>query len=140
MSRFVNSLTVDDRDDRDIPPTCIQIIDGNNPDINAGFGGKFVYIVVGHTSKPEFALTDIQILVQEDENKDYHDLAKGAGGAYRYIHTLQGTGAPIVDVKLLRRAEKVELSTVQALGYSHMTGDINAGRGGDYLHIIWKTA
>ncbi|EAW12251.1 uncharacterized protein ACLA_062140 [Aspergillus clavatus NRRL 1] len=139
MSCFVSDLVVEYRDDRGVPYNCIEIIDGNNQDIDAGFRGKFIYIDVGHATKPEQAITNIEVQVQENENKDKQDMVKGAGGAFRYLHTLKGSGRPIVDVKLSRRAEKVEFSTVQGLGYNHMSGDINAARGGGSLYLIWRT-
>lgn len=58
-----------------------------------------------------------------------------AGGDYRYVIT-KNTGRPnkIKQVTLMDRA----LHRVPD-GWSGMSIDINKGRGGRFLHLVWKT-
>jgi len=69
------------------------------------------------------------------------DLAAGAGGDYRYLSVLTNSPGlptlPIINsVSLWRTGER---QNGPPNGYSGITNDINAGRGGDYLYIIWTT-
>lgn len=73
----------------------------------------------------------------------YNDLAKDAGGDFRYL-------IPQVEVHLEDKIQKlalyrksnnegpVKMSDIKDRGYTNYSTDINAGRGGDYLHLIWK--
>lgn len=69
------------------------------------------------------------------------DLAKGVGGDYRYL-------VPQVDVQIEKKLKRLALyrksnsegpvheSDIKDRGYTDFLTDINAGRGGDYLHLI----
>lgn len=65
------------------------------------------------------------------------DLARGAGGAYRFL----------VPVRDIRKDEKVVAAALVRAqqyhgappdGYNRISRDINDGRGGDYLHLAYK--
>jgi hypothetical protein len=66
------------------------------------------------------------------------DLAKGAGGDYRYLRLERDGGTKIREVRLLRRGDEADFAVVRALGFDGASDDINKGRGGDYLYIVWK--
>jgi len=66
------------------------------------------------------------------------DLAKGAGGKFRYLEFQKGGSTRVAKLTLLRSTEKVTSDEVQKLGYNGWTSDINEGRGGNFLHLIWK--
>ncbi|KAF7173580.1 hypothetical protein CNMCM5623_005787 [Aspergillus felis] len=114
------------------PSDAIRTIDANNDDINAGFKGKYGS---GSSNK----VSGIDIIIQGDKDDRYDDLAKGAGGDYRYLNLRKDGSKKIVNIALLRRKESVSFETVHQLGYDGYSTDINKGRGGDYLYLVWKS-
>ncbi len=66
------------------------------------------------------------------------DIARGTGGDYRYVipEKDQREKKKISEINLLRSSNSV---TVPPNGYSGMSIDINRGRKGDFLYLIWKT-
>ncbi|RDW65891.1 uncharacterized protein DSM5745_09630 [Aspergillus mulundensis] len=119
------------------PSAGIKTVDGSSADINAGFGGDFVWLIPTYGSAAT-AASSIRIIIQGDADSAYYDLAKGAGGDYRYLRLERDGGAKISEVKLLRRGDGVDFAAVQALGFQGVSGDINEGRGGDFLYLVWK--
>ncbi|KAE8323835.1 hypothetical protein BDV39DRAFT_208501 [Aspergillus sergii] len=119
------------------PPDIITAVDGNGNDVNAGFGGEYVWLSPSWTENALEAITEIQILVSDEAIPGKQDLAQGTGGAYRYVGFIKGP-PPIRTINLLRRTEEVTPETIKDLGFDGYTQDINAGRGGDYLHLVWK--
>ena len=97
---------------------------------------SFVWLVPTFTSDPGSAQTSYSIVIQGDSNDHYQDLAKGAGGDYRYLHSRHDGEQKITKVNLLRLDEA--LGDLPA-GYDGRSGDINQGRGGTYLYLIWKS-
>ena len=88
-------------------------------------------------------MTDIQLSVQGYESGAWgaRDLAKGAGGKFRYLFPRDSRDSPlrITEIALIRRKEDrmpphLEPGTLWHAG----TLDINSGRGGDYLFLVWK--
>lgn len=96
---------------------------------------SFVWLVPEFTSDPEKASTSFNIVIQPDANPDFQDLAKGAGGNYRYLHPHRGASQKITQVNLLRLDNPI--SDLPA-GYNGKTSDINKDREGTYLYLIWK--
>ncbi|KAE8146589.1 hypothetical protein BDV25DRAFT_48398 [Aspergillus avenaceus] len=121
------------------PSDAIPVVDGNNGDINAGMKGKYVWLVPRYSDDPSSAPSSIRIIIQDDADHNRDDMAKGAGGKYRYIDLQYGEGEKIKRVSLLRRKDSVSYNTIHSLGFDGYSGDINSGRGGDYLYIVWKT-
>jgi hypothetical protein len=76
---------------------------------------------------------------QGNPSQEYDDLAKGTGGDYRYLIPVYSSGAKIVECALLRDSIARDLNYVHGLGWGGMSGDINQGRKGDFLYLIWKT-
>lgn len=120
------------------PADSIEDIKGLNSDINAGFGGDFVWLVPVWTSVASEGATSVELITQSDENKKYSDLAKGTGGDFRYLKMIRNpiTKTRIVDVKLYRTGSRSSKPT--EFGFDFYTADINAGRRGDYLYLSWK--
>lgn len=127
------------RDSVSRPNNIITEVSGQNPDINAGFGGAYVWLVAQWTTKLEERATGIEIAIQRRANNNYKDLAKGAGGQFRYIIIQRDThrSEVITNIALYRRRNSRDTPT--SSGWMHMTGDINRRRRGDYLYLCWNT-
>ena len=96
-----------------------------------------------HTLDPNQAITDISIAVQSDSRGNgQSDMANNAGGDYRYVdYSSDADNArKITDIAFWRSGDAKTIEDVQAQGWDGMTTDINAGRGGDYIYVIWKTS
>ena len=119
------------------PAGAVSEISGQSSDCNKGFGGKFTWLVPTYTSDPNGALTGFIFVRQDNPVPGLGDLAEGAGGQFRYIivqRELQNP-AKVTKVALWRRSQGT--SGVPA-GYRAKTSDINEGRGGDYLYLVWN--
>ncbi|KAJ5645898.1 hypothetical protein N7490_002270 [Penicillium lividum] len=125
-------------DESSEPGNRIPVVDGNSPDINNGFGGKFVWIVASYHNNESTAISDIKIDIQDEQDTGRHDLASGTGGKFRYLSWRNDGSKKITTLQLLRRRDQVTWDTVRNLGFDGWTSDINAGRGGDFLHLVWK--
>ncbi|OJJ99064.1 hypothetical protein ASPACDRAFT_120160 [Aspergillus aculeatus ATCC 16872] len=77
-------------------------------------------------------------MVSDTEKPGQMDLAKGAGGQYRYLETstVAAEGFGISNLKLLRSTDEVSSTDLRGRGYRGWTTDINAGRGGEYLYLV----
>mmetsp|Transcript_26962 Transcript_26962/g.29398 ORF Transcript_26962/g.29398 Transcript_26962/m.29398 type:complete len:302 (-) Transcript_26962:68-973(-) len=119
-----------------MPPSSVQEVSGQSNDINKGFGGKYVWLQVVWTKELSDAATGFLFIKQSGEDKRYQDLAKGAGGDYRYLIPLAqpNYNFRLREVKLFRGDKEI----TQFPGYDGHTTDINAGRGGTYLYLAWK--
>jgi len=100
-----------------------------------------VYLIPQYTSDIQNAAIAIRSYHQSQPQAGNMDLAQGAGGDYRYLSVnTNGHGLPtlppIIQVAMLRSRER---QNGPPNGFAGITDDINAGRGGDYLYIIWKT-
>ncbi|KAL2823531.1 hypothetical protein BDW59DRAFT_163108 [Aspergillus cavernicola] len=134
---YLHDITVHYGDNASSEPSDgIQTVDANNADVNSGFGGKYVWLSPKYNSDSD-GVTSIRIIVQGDADSSYSDLAKDAGGDYRYLRLERG-GSGITNVRILRRKDSVDFNTVKSLGFSGFSSDINAGRGGDFLYLVWK--
>ena len=118
------------------PPQCLTDVNGQGDDINKDFGGEYVYIVPIYTNDPTEALTSVSIAIQGKSSSHFKDLAKGAGGDFRYIVPNRQSGANgfITNPRLMRSQSAVS----NFGGFSGHTTDINKGRGGTFLYIVWE--
>lgn len=100
---------------------------------------RFVWLVPEYTTDPNTAATAFQISVQPIADLAFDDLAKGAGGDYRYLGPKSDTKirAKITEVQLLRSDTTI---TAPPAGWQGISADINAGRQRAHLHVIWKSA
>ncbi|CAK7223404.1 hypothetical protein SBRCBS47491_005196 [Sporothrix bragantina] len=123
----------------DKPHGSIDEINGQSADINKGFGGSYVWLTAKRASGARTMVDKIwtDISGDKDPRRD-DDLAKGAGGDYRYLSWSNDMNAThyITDVALWRSGDEKN-SAPQ--GWHGKTGDINRGRGGDYLYLVWRT-
>ncbi|KAI0972087.1 hypothetical protein F4678DRAFT_431114 [Xylaria arbuscula] len=127
----------------DAPDDHIVEINEGIPDINHTFGGEYVWLVPEWTDDRDKAATFFEVSITGSSQAGRDDLAKGAGGDYRYL-------IPRVDVHLENKIKRLALyrkpnsqgpvhsSDIEGRGYTDFSTDINAGRGGDYLHLIWE--
>ena len=99
---------------------------------------RFVWLVPKWSLTSSSAVSNIRIIIQDQQDPSREDLAKGAGGEYRYLQLETDGSENITDVQLLRREDSVSDETVNALGFDGCSGDINRNRGGDYLYLVWK--
>lgn len=90
-----------------------------------------------HNYKPS-AISQIRIDIQDQQESGRQDLASGTEGKFRYLAWRTDGEQKITNIQLLRRQSQVTLEIVRALGFQGMTGGINAGRGGDFLYLVWK--
>ncbi|KAK7461489.1 hypothetical protein VKT23_008663 [Stygiomarasmius scandens] len=117
------------------PPNRIKEAQGRSDDINATFGGKYVWLVPEYTSDKDKALTGIGFVMSDSANSNYNDLAAGAGGKYRYL-------IPEVDASKSQKIGKLDLwrlgdGNTDGIGSKGRTGDLNKDRKGDYLYLGW---
>ncbi|KAL2819611.1 hypothetical protein BDW59DRAFT_164937 [Aspergillus cavernicola] len=120
------------------PDNTIPVLGDGSSDINAGFGGKFVWLVASYHNNRLSAMSDIKVVITDAEKPGQMDLAKGAGGLFRYLETTTSGSSKVAELRLLRRKEQVTRETIHGLGYNGWTSDINGGRGGDFLHLVWR--
>ncbi|EAU83104.1 hypothetical protein E4U22_004464 [Claviceps purpurea] len=140
--RFVREIRVVYTDIMsEAPGDHVREINGKNPDINYGFNGKFVWLVPEQTRKTAQALTNVEFVSQAESDDRYWDLAAGAGGSNRYLIPVYDTNNKdkIYELALWRSDSYITHDKVKAAGWSGTTGDINSGRGGTYLNLVWKT-
>ncbi|KAG5643219.1 hypothetical protein DXG03_001340 [Asterophora parasitica] len=92
-------------------------------------------LVPRYTTNTKEALTRFDIVIQPDEDKRHDDLAKGAGGKFRYlIHVNQQTNLLITKAALRRSGSNGSAPD----DWDLQTTDINKGRNGDYLFVLSK--
>ncbi|KAG2003628.1 hypothetical protein CC2G_004217 [Coprinopsis cinerea AmutBmut pab1-1] len=123
------------------PNLHIREIENGNSDVNAGFGGKYVWLVEDYSMNTEEVMTSVDFVRQSSSDDKYSDLAAGAGGDFRYLIPVYDgkKDDKISELGLLRSKSKVSLEAVKEKGWEGMTTDINADRDGDYLYLLWKT-
>ncbi|KAI3322313.1 hypothetical protein HD806DRAFT_536151 [Xylariaceae sp. AK1471] len=125
------------------PSDRISEINKGVPDINHNFGGEYVWLVPEWTEDRDKAVTYFDVLITGSSQASKSDLAKGASGKYRYL-------VPQADVHIEKKLKRLALyrksnsegpvhgSDIKDRGYTDFSTDINAGRGGDYLYLIWE--
>lgn len=96
---------------------------------------RFVWLVPEYTKKIEDAVTGFDVFIGEADARP--DLAKGAGGAFRYLVPVKNprVTTKITEVALMRRTSGGGPSP----GFVGSTSDLNRSRRGDFLYVIWKS-
>jgi len=125
------------------PDDLIQEARGLNADINSGYGGDFVWLKPIWTDDVTKAVTSIEFVKQKEANSEYKDLAKGAGGDYRYLKLLRDpqSKARITEAGLWRQLNKTEGPRYPPKEtYQFVTKDLNMDREGDYLFVCWNAS
>ncbi|KAK0452878.1 uncharacterized protein EV420DRAFT_1749699 [Desarmillaria tabescens] len=123
------------------PEERVREYSGGNDDINAGFKGKYVSLVPVYTYDIREAATFFDVIIQSSAWAGHDDLAKDAGGDYRYLVPVKDerNSKKIYQLALFRSSKYSTREHIRSLGYDDMTSDINENRGGDYLYLIWKS-
>ncbi|KIM24207.1 hypothetical protein M408DRAFT_57487, partial [Serendipita vermifera MAFF 305830] len=123
------------------PDDAIKDINGGSDDVNKGIVGTSVWIVPYMSEAGSTGCTSFDLDIRSDKrsNAPDLDLAQGTYGDHRYLipRINCNTNMKITDIHLMRSSNAV---SNPPSGYAGMTGDINAGRSGDYLYVIWRTA
>ncbi|KAI0265965.1 hypothetical protein BC834DRAFT_824277 [Gloeopeniophorella convolvens] len=121
------------------PADRVRELYGAPEDINKGFKGKYVWLVPVWGTDTRKAINNVDLVIQGKADNRYQDLAKGAKGDFRYLIPVHTANNPqyITDLKLLRTPHSTQPDPNS--GYTGTTGDINKGRKGDYLYLIWRT-
>lgn len=103
---------------------------------------RWVYLKPVFTNQVKRALTDVRVRIEDSawSGDGTPDLAKGAGGKYRYLQFNRDVknNKKYEAAALLRRAGG-PASINDAPKFNVITSDINAGRGGDYLYVVFKS-
>lgn len=119
-----------------------DVVTQNWGDINRGFGGDHVYLELSWTEDPNQAADKVKLILSNNwlewvSERGQTDMARGSGGKYRFLdvwHRREGCKEKIIDVVLWEG----ELGRVPD-GWTDMTIDLNRGRRGRYLYIVWKS-
>ncbi|KAL4803080.1 hypothetical protein BDV18DRAFT_163605 [Aspergillus unguis] len=126
------------------PVDCIPVIDNKSPDINKGFSeSDFVWLVPvwGSKASDSETCTYLGCRLTGSREPDASDLAKGAGGEYRYLDIGRNPAIrdKIVDVRMLRSEGKQSSQDAKNQGFPGISNDFNVNRNHDWLYLIWKT-
>ena len=87
----------------------------------------------------DLAVTSFDIVIQKERDPSRDDLAKGAGGDYRYLILVKNITQleKVTEIALLRLDGTVGDGPKSDWKYS---SNINEGRGQPALYLIWKTS
>jgi len=122
------------------PDDCLKDVQGGSSDINAGYGGNYVWLVPEWSTTVKDACTGFDVVIKDagDPNSP-PDLAKGAGGHFRFLVPVRDSrnGEKVVAIALLRSTPNYG-SFEQSVGYNRISHDLNRHRGGDFLHVVYK--
>jgi len=135
--RLLKSINVIHCDNNAPPGNSLTEVRGLSNDINKDFGGKYTFLVPVWTYSPDEAVTGIQIVIDSHANPSLVDMAKGAGGDYRYLLPSYDPGNPVKigdNIRLLRSDNPSDCA-----GFNGHTIDINKGRQKTYLYLVWNT-
>ncbi|KAJ3506902.1 hypothetical protein NLJ89_g6603 [Agrocybe chaxingu] len=97
------------------PRGAVTELRGKGGDINKDFGGSYVWIVPIYKTDARNACTDLQILIQDDRDARYDDLARGPGD-------FEHPPAQIIQPNFIS---------------SLWLPDINKDWKGSYLYLVW---
>ncbi|KAM3426225.1 hypothetical protein NHJ13734_009585 [Beauveria thailandica] len=120
------------------PGGSINEINGESADINKGFSGEYVWLTICRAPSSKQMVDNLWVEIRGNPDDKRDDLAKGAGGDYRYLALSNDMNAThfVTDVALWRTGEA---HYNPPNGWHHKSDDINKGRGGDYLYLVWRT-
>ncbi|KAG6913594.1 hypothetical protein DXG01_005697 [Tephrocybe rancida] len=142
---LANQVVYGDRE-TDMPPNRVRDMSGQRDDLNLGMGGKYVWLVPEYTNKVSEALTIFDFAITDKADSRYKDLAAGAGGKFRYLLPARHDANKdmfVTELTLVRANKDVsaDLSATnmvwKGLPQGH-TIDMNEGRGGTYLYLVWQ--
>ncbi|KAI0777003.1 hypothetical protein BC629DRAFT_1290472, partial [Irpex lacteus] len=122
----------------DAPPGRVSEISGQSDDINYQYGGLYVWLIPIYTYKASEAATGFDLFIQGNARDGWDDLAKGAGGSFRYIRAVNDANQPrkVTRVALFRSNAGIGQLPAPYVG---LTGDINANRKKTFLYLLWSS-
>ena len=97
--------------------------------INKGHGGDWVYIKPLYTHVEAEAATGFQITITDKPIPQMKNIARGAGGLFRYIEPQY--------IKDDQKIIDIHFRTQTGLGFGVCTTNINYRRGGRELFLCW---
>jgi hypothetical protein len=87
------------------------------------------------------AISDLSFKKSSTPVRNYNNLAMDTGGDFRYIQASRDGSRMATKVGLFRAQQKLSpeeiKSRIQQSGFTHYSSDINEGRGGNYLYLLW---
>ncbi|GJE96972.1 hypothetical protein PsYK624_131820 [Phanerochaete sordida] len=127
-------------DEKDAPPDCIREANGLSPNLDFNGGSKCVWLVPHYTTDAAKAATSFDVLVQAFEDPKLRDLAKRAGGEFRYVvpRADRRLADKIADVAFVRADAPLARPPASWHGFS--INDLNKGRKKGCLYVVWRTA
>lgn len=137
-------ITTISGDSSDIPaPEGFRKING---DLNAGAGGKFIFLCVkeAYLGNPGPFVIDVTFVVGDNQNvaappgytRLEQDLNEGAGGKFIYLCFLRGSGPAIDELRL--QSMDTPLQAHANWRYIMIPQDLNDGAGGQYLYLYTR--
>ncbi|KZP10116.1 hypothetical protein FIBSPDRAFT_872971 [Athelia psychrophila] len=161
MSPYIQGIQVIYTDGLNPPAGYVQEEDKKmeDADINKGHGGKYVWIVPVWTDEKSKAVVGFKVVrrqVADQFSWTNKNLAEAAGGDLRYLVPEMPGGSeekdlPLLSLWLKREGHLTQWTSTGESGlggiskqalvdgeYHGKSGDINAGRGGDYLYLCYK--
>ncbi|PBK98208.1 hypothetical protein ARMGADRAFT_920886 [Armillaria gallica] len=124
------------------PDGRVQELSGWNDDMNAGFKGKCVSLVPVYTNDVREAAISFEVIIQDNPSGEgLSDIAKGDGGSFRYLvpYKNERNHKKIYELALGCYNESRSAEAIRSLGYEYSTYNINKGRGGYVLYLLWKS-
>lgn len=102
---------------------------------------RFVYLKPVFTNQVKEALTDVRVRIEDNAwSGGSTDLASGAGGKFRYLQfNKDGNNDQKYEAAALLRRAGIPATINDAPKFNVITTDINAGRGGDFLYVVFKS-
>jgi hypothetical protein len=92
------------------------------------------------TAEKAQAITHLSFEMPNSEIRNYNNLALGKDD-YRYITAERNGETPVTKVGLFRTKDRLTAEQIKTRigqsGYTDYTSDINQGRKGDYLYLVW---
>ena len=102
---------------------------------------RFVYLHPEWTVAREEAITELSVQRSTAPVRNYNNIAMDAKGGFRYVQGSRGGQEGITKVGLFRVGKELSPEEIRERigqsGFSHYSEDINKGRQGDYLYLIW---
>lgn len=102
---------------------------------------RFAWLVPKFTTDPSRAATSFDVLIQSFEDPKLSDLAKGAGGDFRYVapRADRKVSEKIISVAIFRSDKPITRPPAGWTGYA--INDLNKARkkGCGGLYLVWKT-
>eukprot|EP01084_Bolivina_argentea_P310247 536815_1 len=135
---YLTDITVEYKDNQASYPEYITEVDKGSNDINKDFKGKFVYLATKWGSA-ENAISHIGFIRNDKKQTGANlrgDLAKGAGGQFRYITLGRDKQTAITKIQFWRTTHKNSKPSKE--GWRHWSDDLNSGRKGDHLYLCYQ--